>query len=198
MDSSDDRWERLIQCLRNGQSEVVSDFCRQYGPMLQRLADKNLARGVRRRVEPEDVVQSACRTFLRRVQGGEFQLGDSEALWRLLCAITLTKVRQQTRYHLRQKRGLDREIPTEFTTESGANVGFAPVDPQLSPADAVEFADQFKKIIESLDEEERQVIDLKLQQLTNDEVSERMGCSERTVRRLLKRLESRLAQAFDT
>ena len=197
MDSSDDRWERLIQGLRTGQSEVVTDFCRQYGPMLQGLADRKLARGVRRRVEPEDVVQSACRTFLRRVQGGEFELGDAEALWRLLCAITLTKVREQTRFHFRQKRGMDRETVAEFTTESGTNVGFTPVDPGLSPAEAAEFADQFEKILDSLDEEQRQAVDLKLQQLTNEEVSRRMGCSERTVRRLLQRLESRLVQAFD-
>jgi len=55
---------------------------------------------------PEDLVQSACRTFLRRAQIGQFRLADSEELWRLLCAITLTKVREQTRFHMRQKRGL--------------------------------------------------------------------------------------------
>jgi RNA polymerase sigma factor (sigma-70 family) len=197
MSSSDDRWERLIQGLRAGHAEIVADFCREYGPMLQGLADKKLARGIRRRVEPEDVVQSACRTFLRRVQGGEFELGVAESLWRLLCAITLSKVREQTRFHLCQKRGVNREAPAGFSTESGTNIAFAPVDPGLSPAEAAEFADQFEKILDSLDEEERQAVDLKLQQLTNEEVSRRMGCSERTVRRLLKRLESRLVRAFE-
>ena len=48
----------------------------------------------------------------------------------------------------------------------------------------------------SLDEEERRFVDLKLQQCTNLEVAARLGCSERTVRRILKRVQSRLERAF--
>src|SRR4051812_47370036 len=109
MNDPEARWQALIDGLRRGDQRITQEFWDQYGRMLHGLAEKNLAEGVRRRVGPEDVVQSVCRTFLRRAQIGEFQLPDSESLWRLLCAITLTKVREQTRFHLRQKRGLDRE-----------------------------------------------------------------------------------------
>jgi RNA polymerase sigma factor (sigma-70 family) len=66
-----------------------------------------------------------------------------------------------------------------------------------SPAEAVEFADQFQKVMDSFDEEERQVVDLKLQEYTNEEIAERLNSSERTVRRVLKRIQSRLARAFE-
>src|SRR5258708_3491121 len=108
--AEEDRWQRLIEGLRNGDRQVVQDFWDQYGGLLHKVADKHLADGMRRRVGPEDVVQSACRTFLRRAKCGEFQLEDSDGLWRLLCAITLTKIREQTRFHLRQRRGLDQEM----------------------------------------------------------------------------------------
>src|SRR3954451_16484076 len=111
MAGNEDPWQRLIEGLRAGDGRAAQEFWNQYGPLLHQVAERNLAGGVRRRVGPEDVVQSACRTFLRRAQGGEFRLEDSEGLWRLLCAITLSKVREQTRFHLRQKRGLDREVP---------------------------------------------------------------------------------------
>jgi RNA polymerase sigma factor (sigma-70 family) len=197
MVDDEQRWQRLISGLREGNGKIVQEFCEQYGGLLHKLAEKHLPGALRRRVGPEDVVQSACRTFLRRAQGGEFQIEDSEGLWRLLCAITLTKVREQARFHLRQKRGLDKEIPMALPKGDSSAVGFAPADSGASPAEAAEFADQFQQLIGSLDDEERQVIDLKLQECTNEEVAERMGCSERTVRRILKRVQSHLGKAFE-
>lgn len=193
MSDNEDGWSRLILGLRGGNSLIVREFCDQYGEALQRLADKHLAEKLRRRVGPEDVVQSACRTFLRRVQAGEFKLADSEALWGVLCAITLTKVREQARFHLRHKRGLDREMDAKpLADESGAGWDFA--DRQPTPFEAAEFADQFQNLLSGLDEEERQVVDLKLQEFTNAEVAEQLGRSERTVRRILNRLQEQFTK----
>ena len=132
---------------------------------------------MRRRIGALDVVQSACRTFLRRARIGEFRLEDSEALWRLLCAITLTKAREQSRFHQRRKRGIDREQPLAAADDSTAGVT-APADPRPSPDEAVAFDDFFEQVMAGLDDEERQVVDLKLQELTNDEAAGRLGLSE--------------------
>src|SRR5438445_10919068 len=129
MPEGEDRWQRLIQGLRSGDRLIVQEFCGQYGALLQRLAERHLSEGLRRRVGAEDVVQSAYRTFLRRAQAGEFQLADSEGLWRLLCAITLTKVRELARFHRRQKRGLDQEVPIEAAVGRASNAAFDPVAP---------------------------------------------------------------------
>ncbi len=197
MAEQEQRWQRLIQGLRAGDRQVVQEFCDQYGALLHQLADKHLGEGLRRQVDPEDVVQSVCRTFLRRARDGEFQLEDSESLWRLLCAITLTKVREQTRFHLCQKRGLDQERPLSPLSGDDSGCGFAPVAPGPSPAEAVAFADQFQQVLAGFEEEERRLTELKLQEFTNDEVAERLGCSERTVRRILKRVQARLARALE-
>jgi RNA polymerase sigma factor (sigma-70 family) len=113
-----------------------------------------------------------------------------------LCAITLAKIREQARFHLRRKRGLDQEVQPVSGDASG-RLGYDPVDPNPSPAEAAEFADQFQQLLAGMDEEERQVVDLKLQEHTNDEVAQRLGCSERTVRRILKRVQARLTRAFE-
>lgn len=197
MAAAEDHWPSLIQGLRDGNRQIAQEFCQHYGSLLEQLAEKHLSGPLRRRVGPEDIVQSACRTFLRRAQAGEFQLADSEALWRLLCAITLTKVREQARFHQRRKRGLDQEVPLDAgSAQSGAEC-WEPVAPGFSPAEAAAFADQLQQLMASLDDEERQLVDLKLQEYTNEEVAERLGCSERTVRRLLKRVQSRLESAFE-
>jgi RNA polymerase sigma factor (sigma-70 family) len=192
----DEEGQRLIQGLREGNPQTVQEFCERYGPLLQQLADKHLPEGLRRRVGPEDVVQSACRTFLRRAQAGEFQLKDSESLWRLLCAITLTKVHEQARFHRRHKRGLDREVPLTSLSPEGVAGSLEPIDSRPSPAEAAEFKDQFEQLMASFEDEERQLVDYKLQEYTNLEVAARMGCSERTVRRILKRVQTRLERAF--
>jgi RNA polymerase sigma-70 factor, ECF subfamily len=196
MNDNEQHFERLVNGLRNGDARIAQEFWDQYGPLLHKVAEGHLAHGLRRRVGPEDVVQSVCRTFLRRAQGGQFQLADSESLWRLLCAIALTKIREQTRYHMRQRRGLDQEVhglPT--AEESGASV-FPLQAPGPTPAEAAAFADQFEQLLASFDEEERQMIDLKLQEFTQEEIAQRLGCSERTVRRVLKRVQQRLERSF--
>jgi RNA polymerase sigma factor (sigma-70 family) len=195
MSPEQDRWQQLIQGLRQGDRAATHAFWDQYGALLQQVAEKHLTGGLRRRVGPEDVVQSACRTFLRRAQGGEFQLEDSEGLWRLLCAITLTKIREQARFHLRQKRGLDQEIALQAGPDASADFPLAAPGP--TPAEATEFADQFEQLLAGMDDEERAIVDLKLQDCRHEEVADKLGCSERTVRRVLKRVQARLARAFE-
>ena len=188
MDAQEARWESMIRGLRGGDDDVTRDFCEQYGAALERVADRNLQTRLRRRFDPEDVVQSAFRTFLRRASGGQFQLPDSESLWRLLCSITLNKVREQARLQLRQKRTPKREVRLKAGADS---VGVTPKAPGPAPEEIAEFAEQFEQLMGSLNEEERRVVDLKLEDCTQAEVAERLGTSERTVRRILKRIETR-------
>jgi RNA polymerase sigma-70 factor (ECF subfamily) len=197
MCDDDERMQRLIAGLRTGDGRVLQEFWDQYGPQLQRLAERNLADAVRRRVGPEDVVQSVCRTFLRRARDGQYQVADSEQLWSLLCAITLTKIRQQVRFHMRKKRGLDVEARMPSRPDD-STAGFDPAAAGPTPAEAAEFADQLQQLLASFDEEERQIIDLKLQDHTYDEIAQRLGSSERTVRRIMKRVQSRLKRSLES
>lgn len=187
----------LIEGLRSGEQEALTAFWNHYGPMLERLADRNLARGLRRRFGPEDVVQSACRTFLRRAQAGEFEIDSSDGLWRLLCAITLTKLRQQARFHGRKKRDLRQEKHLDSINLQGR-----PKIPQVAaeasvPEEAVEFADQMQALIDSLEDKEREILELKLQQVDNEEIARQLGCAERTVRRRLQRIEAVFTKLLD-
>src|SRR5207302_203407 len=100
------------------------------GTLLEQLAERRLSKGLRRRVGADDVVQSAYRTFLRRAQAGEFQLADSDGLWRLLSAITLATVRELARFHGRQKRGFEQEVPI-----ANSEAPFRLVHPGPSPAE---------------------------------------------------------------
>jgi RNA polymerase sigma factor (sigma-70 family) len=188
MEKQEQAQQWMIDGLRSGDTEAVEQFVAKYGRSLQKVADNNIATQMGRRFGGEDVVQSVCRTFLRRVEIGQFELDDSESLWRLLCAITLTKVREKSRYHLRKKRSIGQEASAPADPDAR---GVAPVDmPSAEPGPGmqVEFADTFEHLISQLDTEERVVVDMKLQQKTNAEIADELGASERTVRRLLARM----------
>lgn len=191
----EDDWQSLMRGLRAGDPRATRTFWNAYSPLLQEVAERRLAAALRRRVAPEDVVQSVCRTFLRRVQGGELVLDDAERLWHLLCAIALTKAREQARFHGRQKRALGREVPLDAPAASGgvATGNPALIDPEPSPEAAL-LADEIEAEILALEPEARDIVLLKIADLTNEAIAERVGCSERTVRRLLHKVRDQLAE----
>jgi RNA polymerase sigma-70 factor, ECF subfamily len=196
MADNQEQEQTLIAGLRAGDRECVRWFCDRYGKLLHQLADRHLPGPLRRRLGPEDVVQSVCRTFFRRAQAGEFKFADSANLWALLCALTLAKVQEQIRFHRRKKRGIGREVFPTYDSSSKVAGAVEPVCAQPTPAEAAEFADQFRQVLAYLDDEERRLVDLKLQDCTNLDVADRLGCSERTVRRILKRVQARLEHAL--
>lgn len=183
------QWQQWLANLRDGEDRACQKLWDEYGPLIERVAAKHLSPGIRRRVGPESVMISACRTFFRRVQDGEFKIDDAQSLWRLLCAITVNKARLKARYHNRKRRAVSEEIRAEDAPESAA-AGF-------TSADVVAFEDQLQHVLCQLDETEQRVIELRLQQHTLAEIAERIGSSERTVRRMNKRLETKLLEMLD-
>jgi RNA polymerase sigma-70 factor, ECF subfamily len=196
MDESQ-HWQTWVQRLEQGDTQVVRAFWESYGPRLQGLAARYLHQRMRRREEPEDVVQSVCRTFFRRAREGEFEIADRDGLWRLLCAITVAKSRQKARFHRAMRRSLDRE--REFPADVNGSSEGAPSPPaqEPSPAEQAEFCEQLERLLSSLDDEERRLLELRLAEHTHEEAAAKMGCSERTVRRIQKRLQHRLAQMLE-
>jgi RNA polymerase sigma factor (sigma-70 family) len=73
----------------------------------------------------------------------------------------------------------------------------SPADDQPTPAEAAAFAEQLEHLLGSLDAEERRLVELKLEDCTNEEAARRLSCSERTVRRILKRVQGRLSRLLE-
>ena len=197
MADTEKQWQSWVRRLADGDQQVAEEFWGMYGVRLQGLAAEFLGDKLRRREGPEDVVQSVCRTFFRRAQGGQFELDDSQGLWRLLCAITVTKVREKARFHGRGKRSFDREWHYESAGDDSNPAGPQLKAPQPTPAEAAEFADELGELLSGMDDEERRLVELKLEQYTTTEIAQELGCSERTVRRILNRVQSRLHRLLE-
>lgn len=186
--------QELIQGLRVGDSRAEFAFWERYSPALQRLARQHLAPHLQARLGAEDVVQAACWSFLQRVRDGEFQLDDCCDLWKMLAAITITKVREQARYHRRHRRSIDQEIRLAPASDDSGAYRLDPADLSDAPDDALAFSEQVEQLLAILEDDERSIVVLKLDNLTNDEVALRLNLSERTVRRKLKHVQVRLTR----
>src|SRR5262245_47137841 len=187
-----DAW---LTALVDGEEAAVAEFWREYGDRLSRLADRHLSPQLQRRIGSDDVIQSVCRTFFRRAREGQFNLEGAESLWRLLCVITLTKCKLLARFHGRERRGLDRE--QHLAAAPGEAAAREPASVEPPPDQAAELADELARLLSGLDAEEQQLVELKLQERSNDEIAAEMHCSERTVRRVLQRVQSRLRRLLD-
>lgn len=179
----------LIAGLRDGDEQAMNAFVDRYRSSLERIADGAIAPGLRSRISGDSVAQSVCRSFLRRMDVNPYELRDADALWRLLCAIALTKVRERVRFHRRERRTSEREVPLD---------GAGDVEGQATPPDeAVAFEEELQYVLAKLEDEERRMLELRLEGLTQGEIAREMSCSERTVRRLLHNLDVKLRGWFE-
>jgi len=176
--------ENWLNDLVHGRGTAAEDFVAAFGPALEKIAARNMTPALQQRVGADDVFQSVCRTFFRRAAEGQFAVPDRDSLWRLLCAITLNKVKMQARFHSAQRRGRleSASLENEDARQSGVSV-----------EQAVEFADEFARLLESLPDAEGRVIRLKLDGHSHSEIAAQLQCTERTVGRLLVKARVGLA-----
>ena len=176
--------------LADGRADAVEEFWDKYGEALQRVAERQIASWLRKRVDPEDVVQSACRTFFRRAGQGDFSLDNKDDLWKLLLTITLNKVRMQARFHSRNRRNVSKEQAM-------------PEAASLQPAEwdnaieSIELKDMLDNAFADYDEEKKQLLDMWLEGRTQNEIAKEIGCSERTVRRIQDRIRTDLKKYLE-
>lgn len=190
--ASDAQWTRLIAGVRAGEPGAMRDFYARYRPALERIAASAIDTGMRRRFGPESVAHSVCRTFLRRARGDLLDIPDADALWRLLCASALNKVRELSRFHRRQRRSVGSEARGGAADDALVR---APARGESPDAEAA-FRDQLGHLLAAMSDTERRVIDLRIAGRTQEEIANELGCTERTVRRTMRRLESRLTEGL--
>jgi len=177
--------QKLLERIRAGDGRAAEELLDRFADRLIALARNRLSKKLARRVDPEDIVQSACRSFFRRALAGSFEVRDSDDLWRLLAAITVRKAVSQARRHTAGKRALSAE-------ESGGGGGILQiVSPEAlarepRPDDATALVEETELMMARLSALHRKILELSLQGLGVDEVAEQAECSERTVERAVK------------
>lgn len=177
----------LISGLRRGEDWAAESVLRRFMPRLMALVSARFSRKLKRRLDPEDVVQSACRSFFIGIRNGRFSPERSRDLWLLLAGITLTKLYRHAEHHAAGKRALTKEQEHVPALELEAYPRMLARDP--TPLEAAVLFDQVKMLFSRLAIDKRPVLELRLQGYKQKEIAQRLGFSERTVRRTLERIK---------
>lgn len=175
---SDPKSHELLKQYQAGDSQAATAIFDRYVERLIGLARTRIGPKLKRRVDPEDVVQSAYRSFFVQARNQEYQLTRSGDLWRLLASTTLNKLYSQFEKHTAAKRTIDREVPDEL-----ALANLRTCEPTV--VEVVAVGEQLRLILDSLSPAERTVLMSTLQGQSTEEIGISIGKSERTVRRLL-------------
>lgn len=182
----------LFEKLKQGDQFASEELFHRYLEKLIFFARNRLATKLASRVDPEDIVMSAFRSFFVGTKAGQFSISHSGDLWKLLISITHHKLLKQVRRETASKRNVDDE-----TTDSQSRIEseFFRIEP--GPEEIIQFADELENIFSGLDADSRKILELRLQDETFDSIAKTMDCSERTIRRAMEKIKEKLKHKFN-
>jgi RNA polymerase sigma-70 factor (ECF subfamily) len=193
----DGSFDGVMVGLREGEEEAARQIFDRFACRLIALARSRLDSGVRQKVDPEDLVQSAYKSFFVRFADGQFELQNWDSLWAILTVITLRKCGHEIEYYRAACRDFTRETrPT--VAPDGSESSWHAIDREPTPSEAAMLTETVEILMRKLDERERRVLMLSLQGFEVQEISHQIGRTERTVRRTLEKVRTLLEQMRDT
>jgi RNA polymerase sigma-70 factor (ECF subfamily) len=181
------RDQSLLDLWRAGNQDAARALFERYSGRLVALARRHISNRLGRRVDPEDVVQSVFRTFFRRAQTGELHLYDPDHLCALLARITIHKALDQVSFHKAAKRNFNLDADSGSAEhELVAQV----LDHEPTPEAVNLFLDQLEHLLGQLQPEERQVLEMRMQGYTVEEIARRLNTYDRKIYRILERIRA--------
>jgi RNA polymerase sigma-70 factor (ECF subfamily) len=178
----------LLARWQAGDKEAAAELFRRYVGRLVALARSRLSEKLAQRIDAEDVVQSAYRSFFAHARAGEYAVRHGGDLWQLLLSITLHKLHDQVKRHSAKKRSVNQDV--HFSSEDslhGLQPHLAAQEP--SPVEALALVDEVQAVMQSLSPVHRRIVELRLQGHNVSEIAAETNRCPHTVRRVLEQVK---------
>ena len=183
----------LLVLYQEGDQRAASAIFDRYVIRLVALVRKRLSAKLARRVDPEDVVQSAYRSFFAAAQQDRYVLQRAGDLWRLLAAIALNKLQKQVERQTAARRDIHREQPP---APDDSTPPAEPAAPDPSAEEQAAVVEQLELVMQRAAPPQRRILEMRLQGQTIEQIATAVQRSERTVRRLLEKTRIELQRLF--
>lgn len=187
--TANDSFPQLLVRLRSDEDAAARDMLQRYTRQLLALARFPIEPRLARRIDPEDVVQSAFKSFFLRHRDGKFRMCNWNALWGLLALIARRKCADRVEYLRAERRDVSREVSAP---QGDAASRFLPIGREPSPQEAVILAETLDRLFRAVSADEQPVLELSLQGYSAAEIAVRLGKALRSVHRLRERIHNRL------
>ncbi|MCE9530430.1 MAG: sigma-70 family RNA polymerase sigma factor [Planctomycetes bacterium] len=191
MSASKSENEDLIQRLRTGSNTAAREVFDRYVERLLGLAKRRIGLKMNSRVDPEDVVQSVFRTFFSRMKNDQFQINAEDDLFKLLVRITVHKTLRQIAHHRAAKRDPGQEVGHGSDAHEMLQQAMAA---EPTPETVVTFMDHLEHFLRQLPDQDREILELRLQGHSTEEIATKMGSYDRKIRRVLERIRESVVE----
>jgi RNA polymerase sigma-70 factor (ECF subfamily) len=183
----------LLARWRAGDQQAATELVDRFTERLLALVRGQMSEKLARRIDAEDVLQSAYRTFFAGARDDRYVLRRPGDLWRLLSAIAVHKVQHQVEHHTAEKRSIDQE------TSFGGESGLSDIPPEVfarepSPLEAAALVDELDWLLRDLKPLHRQMVEMRLQGHALQDIAAATDRSDRLVRRVLDQVKGRLQE----
>jgi RNA polymerase sigma-70 factor (ECF subfamily) len=188
----DDEFTDLVARARAGDAKAIRDFLSRFEREVRMMVRARLPKRLSTRFDSLDFVQAVWQSFFvdRPLDSPEFD--KVEHLRGYLAGVVRNKVFEQHRrltrtgkYDLSREERLyvrcgDRDVPRDVAA------------PDPSPSQAAQASDRMAQLTAGRSPRSVDVISLRREGLTFDEIAAQTGVNERTVRRIIKSARSRM------
>jgi RNA polymerase sigma-70 factor (ECF subfamily) len=182
----------LLREARAGSGQALDDLFREVGPPLLALIRFRLGPLLRRRIDSQDVLQATLLKAFARLD--QFEGSGTNTLMGWLAVIARNEIRDQAAYHRRERRDVAAEVPIDNQIERlEANIRTLVRKLELDEQQA-----RLERALDVLKPEHREVILLrKYEDLSFEEIGNRLGKTPDAARMLLARAMQALTRAME-
>lgn len=174
-----------MRCVRNGDERAAWELVEQYGAHVQRAVRRLLRQDLRAKFDSQDFSQAVWSSFFAATDRFA-NIEEPGQLVRLLTTIARNKVLDETRRLLNTARSTVRREEPLDATEPGQEK-LESRDPR--PSEVAVARERWERMWREAPADHREVMRLKLMGWTQRAIAESLSVSEKTVYRILARLE---------
>jgi len=173
----------LLARVQAGDEAALMLLLQRYEPRLRTAARVLLGPLLRPHLDSLDLVQSVHRILVPGLREGKFDFAGPEQLVAMALTVLRRKVAHSWR-KLKSNESLDVDAAPLATDHADDD-----------PARSAQARDGLEHLLSRVSEDERQLLELRLEGLSSTEIAARLGCDAHVLRARLSRLRQRLRDA---
>lgn len=180
---------QLLAKIKAGDQDAEQQLFHQYVPRMTLLARRRLAPHFKN--EADDVVQLSVMKLFQLIRDGSVKAQTEDSLWSLAAIVTIRKCYQQVRYARAAKR--KGEVSQTGTVPEGESAWQQePVAFGGTSSNEMKMTEALQKLLYSLDEKRLEILFLKMQGYTVEQIAQVVQRSDRMVRRVCQEIHEQV------
>lgn len=192
----DPRFADLIRRARTGDDSATAELLSRFEPEVRTMVRVRLPRALRSRFDSMDFVQAVWKSVFtgELPNPGVATFADASQFRGFLAGVARNKIFEE---HRRQTRTKKYDIAREERLYVRKGEREVPIDlagSEPTPSENVQAVDRLGQLVEGRPREEAEIIDLRRQGLTYDEIAAKIGLHERSVRRVIDAARRRMEE----